>query len=153
MQKIFLFAIGIGGNTNERELRGIATDEENFMFKVDGYSALDGIKNLLAIRTCRGKCKIIICTTHERGPYAVCGSRRRRSAYANAQADMSLRCPLTESMGTVVYFEEQKMSRPDIWTFAVRIWHKGPFSFVHIILKSPSAFFCPIFNYLGVSCC
>ena len=71
MQKIFLFAIGIGGNTNERELRGIATDEENFMFKVDGYSALDGIKNLLAIRTCRGKCKIITCTTHERDPYAV----------------------------------------------------------------------------------
>ena len=55
MQKIFLFAIGIGGNTNERELRGIATDAENFMFKVDGYSALDAIKNVLAVRTCRGK--------------------------------------------------------------------------------------------------
>ena len=54
MQKIFLFAIGIGGNTNERELRGIATDAENFMFKVDGYSALDALKNVLAIRTCRG---------------------------------------------------------------------------------------------------
>ena len=55
MQKIFLFSVGIGGNTNERELRGIATDPDNFMFKVDGYSALDGIKNLLAVRTCRGR--------------------------------------------------------------------------------------------------
>lgn len=53
MQKIFLFAIGIGGNTNERELAGIATDPENFMFKVEGYSALDAIKSVLAIRTCR----------------------------------------------------------------------------------------------------
>ena len=60
MQKIFLFAIGIGGNTNERELRGIATDEENFMFKVDGYSALDALKNVLAVRTCRGKCLFVI---------------------------------------------------------------------------------------------
>ena len=60
MQKIFLFAIGIGANTNERELRGIASDAEDFMFKVDGYSALDAIKNVLAIRTCRGKICVVL---------------------------------------------------------------------------------------------
>ena len=47
--------------------------------------------------------------THEKGPYAICGQRRPRSACANAQADQGLRCPLTESVDTVVYVDELRL--------------------------------------------
>ena len=53
---------------------------------------------------------------------------------------MGLHCPLTESMGTVVYVDKQRIyivyaddqgkPRSDcmlIWTFTVRLWHKSPF--------------------------
>ncbi|WAR02588.1 COLA1-like protein [Mya arenaria] len=54
-KKITMFAIGIGSNINERELQGIASSPSSeYVFKVDGYSALDAIKNSLAVRTCRG---------------------------------------------------------------------------------------------------
>ena len=49
----------------------------------------------------------------EKDPYVICGQRRPRSACAFAQADQGLRCPLTESMDTIIYFDEQKMSRTD----------------------------------------
>lgn len=53
-KKISVFAIGIGSRINERELNGIASrPTSEFMFKVDGYSALDAIKSTLAVRTCR----------------------------------------------------------------------------------------------------
>ena len=50
---------------------------------------------------------------HEKGPYPICGQRRPWSACAFAQADLGLRCPLTESMDIVVYVDKQRMSRPD----------------------------------------
>ena len=67
---------------------------------------------------------------HEKGPYAVCGQCRPRSACANAQADKSLHCPLTESMDTVVYVDEQRMSRSDCTD--VCIWHKSLFPTLRI---------------------
>ena len=53
------------------------------------------------------------CSTHEKGPYAICGQRRPWSACANAQADQGLRCPLTKSMYVTVYVMEHRMSRLD----------------------------------------
>ena len=41
-------------------------------------------------------------TTHKKGLYAICGQRRPWLACANAQADLGLSCPLTESMATLV---------------------------------------------------
>ena len=55
----------------------------------------------------------IWCTTHEKGPYVICGQRRPRSACAYAQTDLGLHCLLTEGMDTVVYVDEQRMSRSD----------------------------------------
>ena len=49
-------------------------------------------------------------TTHENGTYTICGQCRPRSACAIAQADLGLRCPLTESMDTIVYVDEQRVS-------------------------------------------
>ena len=43
----------------------------------------------------------------------MCGERRSWSACANPQADQGLRCPLTESINTVVYVDEQRMLRSD----------------------------------------
>ena len=40
---------------------------------------------------------------YEKVPYAICGQRRPWSACAFAQADLGLRCPLKESMDTVVH--------------------------------------------------
>ena len=51
---INLFAIGIGDGVNKRELQGIAGNK-NYAFTVDNYSALDSMKELLAIETCKGK--------------------------------------------------------------------------------------------------
>lgn len=54
-KKITVFAIGIGGNINEKELKGIASrPSDEYMFQVEGYSALDAIKSSLAVRTCKG---------------------------------------------------------------------------------------------------
>ena len=36
-------------------------------------------------------------------PSAICGQGRSRLASAFAQADQDIRCPLTESMDTVMY--------------------------------------------------
>lgn len=50
-----MFAVGIGKNVNRRELRGIASSPaDEYMFTVDDYEALDAIKNMLAVRTCKG---------------------------------------------------------------------------------------------------
>ena len=73
-KKISLFAIGIGSNINERELKGIASNPSGeYMFKVDGYTALDAIKNSLAVRTCKGMYWLLNfhkpmsnCSNHER---------------------------------------------------------------------------------------
>ena len=73
------------------------------------------------------------------GPDAVCVQRRPWSACAIAQADLGLRCPLTQSMESVVYVDEQKLSigqiastQTLILTFAVRHWHKHLFPTLHI---------------------
>ena len=50
---------------------------------------------------------------YKKGPYAICRQRRAWSACAFAQADLDLRCPLTESADTEVYVDEQKMPRSD----------------------------------------
>lgn len=54
-QGIRLFAIGIGVNTNERELQGIASKPESeHVFKIDNFEALESIRQILAVRTCEG---------------------------------------------------------------------------------------------------
>ena len=47
---------------------------------------------------------------HEKGPYAISGQFKPWSASAFAQTDECLRCPLIESMGIVVYVDEQTRS-------------------------------------------
>lgn len=51
-----IFAIGIGSKINTRELRLMASrpTHEHF-FKVTDFHALQNIKDMLAVRTCRGK--------------------------------------------------------------------------------------------------
>ena len=49
--------------------------------------------------------------THEKGSYAICGQHSAGSAFA--QASLGLRCPLTESMDTVVYVDQQRMPKTD----------------------------------------
>ena len=43
---------------------------------------------------------------HKKVPYAIYGQRRPESACAFAQVDQCLRCPLTESVDTVVYIKK-----------------------------------------------
>ena len=50
---------------------------------------------------------------HEKGPYIICGQCGPRSACADAQTDLGLHCPLTESLATVVYVKNQIMPRLD----------------------------------------
>ena len=49
----------------------------------------------------------------EKGPYAICGHCRPRSACTFMHADLALHWPLTESTDTVVYVDKHRMSRPD----------------------------------------
>lgn len=52
---IRLFAIGIGGNTNSRELQGIASKpERDHVFEINNFDALESIRQILAVRTCEG---------------------------------------------------------------------------------------------------
>ena len=52
---ISIFVIGIGGNTDESELRAIASQpEDEFLFEIENYSALEHIKHVLAIKACEG---------------------------------------------------------------------------------------------------
>lgn len=52
---IRLFAIGIGGNTNSRELQGIASKpESDHVFEINNFDALESIRQILAVRTCEG---------------------------------------------------------------------------------------------------
>ena len=53
---------------------------------------------------------IIDAQRTQKGPYAICGQRRPWSACTLAQADLGLRCSLTESLDTVVYVDEQRVS-------------------------------------------
>ena len=71
--------------------------------------------------------KSLWCATQKKGPYTVCGQRRPWSACAFGQADLGLRCPLTESMDTGLGPSQTAQQRTHILTFAVRIWHKGLF--------------------------
>lgn len=58
---INLFSIGIGSRINTRELKMMASRpaREHF-FKVTDFNALQNIKNILAVRTCRGKATSIL---------------------------------------------------------------------------------------------
>lgn len=50
---IHLFAIGVGHAVNSRELSRMASQPaEEYFFQVAGYSALDSLKKILAIKTC-----------------------------------------------------------------------------------------------------
>ena len=54
---IAIFAIGVGHDISRYELEGIATEgdgEEQYIFQVSDYNALNYIKELLAIRACEG---------------------------------------------------------------------------------------------------
>ena len=50
---------------------------------------------------------------HKKDPCAIYRQHRPWSACANAQADLGLCCPLTESADAVVHVDEQKMPRLD----------------------------------------
>ncbi|XP_046582977.1 cartilage matrix protein-like isoform X2 [Haliotis rubra] len=53
-QNINMFALGVGSMTNLRELKGISSKPSiDYYFQVGGYSALDNLKEKLALRTCQ----------------------------------------------------------------------------------------------------
>ena len=57
-----VFAIGIGGNTNRKELEAIASEPtDQFLFEVDNYGLLDTIKNTFSVKACEGICLFAIC--------------------------------------------------------------------------------------------
>ena len=74
----------------------------------------------------------------KKDPDAICQQHRHWWACAFAQAYQGLLCPITVSMDIVAYVDENRLSRSDctdpmiIWTFAVRIWHKGLSPTLHI---------------------
>ncbi|KAL5004050.1 hypothetical protein ScPMuIL_017506 [Solemya velum] len=50
---IYIFAIGIGDNIDIDELRSISSEpNNNYMFQVDSFDALESIRDTLAIRSC-----------------------------------------------------------------------------------------------------
>ena len=51
---IRLFAIGVGDKVNRKELYNIASSED-LVFTVDGYGALDSLRNILAWKACPGR--------------------------------------------------------------------------------------------------
>ena len=52
---IVVYAIGVGDNYRLEELNVIASNPIENVFQVSGYSALDGIAQLLNVKTCQGK--------------------------------------------------------------------------------------------------
>lgn len=55
-QGIYIFAIGVGGNIDIRELEQISSDpKEDYAFTVDNFDALSSLKNILAMQTCKGE--------------------------------------------------------------------------------------------------
>lgn len=52
---ITVFAVGVGDDISAYELANIASDS-NFVFKVGDYVALQYIKEMLAIKACKGRC-------------------------------------------------------------------------------------------------
>ena len=53
---VHLFAIGVGHAVNYRELSRMASHPPSeYFFQVAGYSALDSLKKILAIKTCQGE--------------------------------------------------------------------------------------------------
>ena len=53
---IYVFAIGIGKDADFQELNQVASDPDiNFVFRVDMYDALESIKHILVIKTCKGE--------------------------------------------------------------------------------------------------
>ena len=53
---VHVFAVGVGGQYVLDELHAIASaPSDDYVFTVDNYSALDRIKDLLAMKTCQGK--------------------------------------------------------------------------------------------------
>lgn len=58
---IYLFAIGIGRNTDAIEMKTIASDPDHrFVFSVDNYDALNSVRDILAVSTCDGKMFIVL---------------------------------------------------------------------------------------------
>ena len=53
----------------------------------------------------------IWCTIQEKGPYAIYRQGKPWSTWAFMQADQGFHCPLTGSMDTLVYVEEQGLLR------------------------------------------
>jgi uncharacterized protein with von Willebrand factor type A (vWA) domain len=63
-QEIKLFAIGVGQGVDTGELNGIGSDPDNrYVFRVNDYTALDSIRNNLAVRACERKCTQTICVS------------------------------------------------------------------------------------------
>ena len=51
-----VFAVGVGSQFVESELRAIASrPSDEFVFTVENYKALAHIRHLLALKTCQGK--------------------------------------------------------------------------------------------------
>lgn len=58
---IYIFAIGVGGNTDAHELNQMSSDPNvDFAFTVDNFDALSSLKNILAMQTCKGKSRNVV---------------------------------------------------------------------------------------------
>ena len=66
------------------------------------------------------------------------------------QADLSLRCPLTDSLYTVVYVDKQRMSTSHCTYAHVPIWHKGLFPSLGIMSGSLAGL-SPCLRLMGVN--
>lgn len=79
-----IFAIGIGSKINTRELRLMASrpSHEHF-FKVTDFNALQNIKDMLAVRTCRGKVSstISVCQVFYKYMYLYLGNKLLKQKY------------------------------------------------------------------------
>lgn len=65
---VHIFAIGIGDKTNAQELMALASDPDDlFVFHVNNFEALTGIKDLLAVKTCDGKFVVLKKQKEKRG--------------------------------------------------------------------------------------
>ena len=50
-----MFGIGVGKKIDRKELSDIASDpDEDYMYMVDDYNALNSITEMLAAKTCQG---------------------------------------------------------------------------------------------------
>ncbi|KAK3581965.1 hypothetical protein CHS0354_023436 [Potamilus streckersoni] len=61
---IYVFAIGVGNNSDIQELQSIASEPSGqYMYMVNGYKALRSIQSILAYKACEVQADVFACTT------------------------------------------------------------------------------------------